>query len=226
VRPLGSTRRLAGAAPSTCDACSVTNAMRRPAGWFVAILVMTGISFGVVACGGPSSSVLSREPTLVTDCKHAGSTDDLHHLQTTSIEFGLDYLLLRDKSATATVVSAQLIEPSGNIKLADVAFQPLGGVGGAIDWGSDVGDSTSSRLRQSLPAHLSYTTPTGPEVGRNGLAWQLAVGVRISAEGGMAHGVLIKYTSGGHSHTIVGKDSFGVFHTEQECDSQVPDAGS
>jgi hypothetical protein len=177
----------------------------------------------VAGCGGPGSATLVRTGESPTgNCKHASSDADWRHLQSTSTQFGLDDFELKNQKTRVTVLSATLVKPVGGITLTNVAMQAFGGVGGAIDWNSDASPTSPVSVRLQLPADLDYTQTSPGNATADGLTWQLAIGVRVTGgDGGSAQAVALTYKSGGHTHTIVGLDRFGIFRTEQECQTRV-----
>jgi hypothetical protein len=162
----------------------------------------------------------------MTDCTVGGTAANWKRILGTTIEDGMGFYRLRNRQTKVIVVSASLLEPTGGIRLSKVAFQAFDGAGSGVDWDSKVqaidGDGHPVPFtRRTLPAELTYTSPTGANTGKDGRAWQLTIGLQVTGQGGMVQGVKFTYIYQGQPHTLIDRHPVGIYRTSAECDKNV-----
>jgi hypothetical protein len=136
--------------------------------------------------------------------------------------FGLDYLELTTMSARLTVLSVNMIDPSGGLAITNVALVPGAGVAIGTDGNKPIvtAEPTLAKYAREVPAKLEITPePPGAEKPWDPKGWQLAVTLRAPANAVKAsmNGLKIIYRSGDVIRTLRTPDTVRIGTGKDIC---------
>jgi hypothetical protein len=181
----------------------------------VAFLLLGSLALLTGGCG--SSTTLRDVGGFIAQCRYAVGSQSWPDRQRTVAAFGLDPLKVIGSPVLVTSIS--LVDVTGQVRLVRAVLVP-GAPLGTLNWKDLHSTVDSWSQRRVPPTTLPTTNDAGPEHDE----WQVVVGLLGEADGGQAKAIAIHYTTGGHTHVLIGHDGVGEYPTSAQCDQVHPNS--